>query len=74
MLNDNLSNLIKEIKTITNNDFYLELSKIKIKNNYFLIKIQTSEPFKKYTLDKIKRLYDTYKDDAYQKKDYFRRY
>lgn len=68
MLNDKLSNLIKEIKTITNNDFYLEISKIKTKDNYFLIRIQTSESFKKYTLDKIKRLYDTYKDDAYQKK------
>ena len=68
MLNHKLSNLIKEIKTITNNDFYLELSKIKTKGNYFLTRIQTSEPFKKYTLDKIKRLYETYNDDAYQKR------
>ena len=62
-----LKDFIAEIKNITNNEFQLIESKIKNKNNYFLSRIELIPNFKMLTLQKIHRLYNTYKEDNYQK-------
>lgn len=59
---------IDDITKITNNEFQLKTESIDTKNNEFLFRIKHYSNFKQITIDKIKRLYDTYKDDDYQKK------
>ena len=59
---------INEIEKITENNFLLVHKSICIKNNDFLFKIKTSDNFKEMTLNKIRRLYNAYKNSEYQKK------
>ena len=60
----NFKTFINDINIITNNQ--ISLKDRFINDNEFLYRIQTADVFRQMTLNKLKRLFDTYKDTNYQ--------
>lgn len=68
MLNLHVKSFLQEINNVCNNEICIKETSIRDKNNYFLYKIEMSDSFKEVNIKRIKRLYDSYKNNDYEKK------
>lgn len=68
MLNLHVKSFLQEINNVCNNGICIKETSIRDKNNYFLYKIEMSDSFKEVNIKRIKRLYDSYKNNDYEKK------
>lgn len=67
-VSDKILSFLNEINRVCNNEINIKKSSIRDKNNYFLYKIELSNSFKEVNIKRIERLYNSYKDNDYEKK------
>ena len=60
---DKILSFLNEINSVCNNEINIKKSSIRDKNNYFLYKIEMTDSFKEVNIKRIKRLYDSYKNN-----------